>query len=46
MLSSSRKPVVYGAGYRLGTGQEPTERIPGPIEKPKQKVNSTTYFTF
>ena len=35
--TTSKKPVVYGHGYRLGTGNEPTEIIPGP-PKPKQKV--------
>jgi hypothetical protein len=35
--NSKRTPVVYGTGYRLGTGKEPTEVIPGP-PRPKQKV--------
>jgi len=34
--STSKKPVVYGHGYRLGTGNEPSEVIPGP-PRPKQK---------
>lgn len=34
--NSKRTPVVYGTGYRLGTGKEPTEVIPGP-PRPKQK---------
>ena len=33
--STSRGPVVYGTGYRLGTGNEPTEVVQGPA-KPKQ----------
>lgn len=35
---SSKKPVVYGTGYRLGTGNEPTEIIKGP-ERPKPPKN-------
>jgi hypothetical protein len=35
----SRKPVVYGTGYRLGTGNEPTEVIQGP-SRPKPPVNA------
>ncbi len=34
---SSRKPVVYGTGYRLGTGNEPQEVVQGP-PRPKQPV--------
>ena len=36
--SSSRGPVVYGTGYRLGTGDEPSEVIQGP-SKPKPPVS-------
>ncbi|CAF0710617.1 unnamed protein product [Brachionus calyciflorus] len=37
--SSNKGPVVYGTGYRLGTGNEPQEVIKGP-EPPKPPKSS------
>lgn len=37
--SSKKTPVVYGTGYRLGTGEEPSEVIQGP-PRPKAPVNT------
>jgi UBX domain-containing protein 1 len=37
--SSRKAPVVYGNGYRLGTGNEPTEVIPGASRPKPPKTN-------
>lgn len=36
--TSKKGPVVYGTGYRLGTGNEPQEVVQGP-PKPKAPVS-------
>ena len=37
--TTSKGPVVYGTGYRLGTGNEPTEVIQGPPRPKPPKVH-------